>query len=300
MRQLILGVVVMVWLVPVANADNGVLEINQACAENTGCFIGDSPNWPVEIDGTVGRSYRLTSDLAIPNQNTDGIVVSANDVSIDLNGFAIMRAGCELSCAATPGTGRGIKPSVGAITGLSVKNGSVIGMGDTGVRVGESGKISDVTVRWCGREGIYAGGFSTVANNEAYSNLLYGIFVETGSTVSSNTVYGNTNDGIHAESSSTVSGNTAQLNDGHGINASAGSTIAGNTVYGNEMNGIVVGDSSTVSGNTVHANTNFGLSFTGSESGYGGNVISLNRSGAVNGSAVQLGPNACDGNTTCP
>jgi hypothetical protein len=44
-------------------AGDGVLEINRACAVNTGCFSGDGPGFPVTIDGTAGKSYRLTGDL---------------------------------------------------------------------------------------------------------------------------------------------------------------------------------------------------------------------------------------------
>ena len=44
-------------------AGDGVLEINQTCAVETGCFSGDGPGFPVTIDGTAGKSYRLTGDL---------------------------------------------------------------------------------------------------------------------------------------------------------------------------------------------------------------------------------------------
>ena len=38
-----------------AFADEGVLEINQVCAVNTGCFVGDSAGFPVTImDSAMG------------------------------------------------------------------------------------------------------------------------------------------------------------------------------------------------------------------------------------------------------
>lgn len=37
-----------------------------------------------------GGSYRLTSNLIVPDESTDGILDSANDVGLDLNDFAIM------------------------------------------------------------------------------------------------------------------------------------------------------------------------------------------------------------------
>ena len=41
-------------------ASDGVLEINQTCAVNTGCFPGDAPGFPVHLDGTPSKSYALT------------------------------------------------------------------------------------------------------------------------------------------------------------------------------------------------------------------------------------------------
>lgn len=47
---------------------------------------GDAPGFPVTI--TAPGRYRLTSDLVVP-AGTDGIVIRADNVVIDLNGFAI-------------------------------------------------------------------------------------------------------------------------------------------------------------------------------------------------------------------
>ena len=46
-------------LAPGAQAVDGVLEINQACAANTGCFTGDSAGFPVTITAwqPVERKY---------------------------------------------------------------------------------------------------------------------------------------------------------------------------------------------------------------------------------------------------
>ena len=52
-----------------AFAVDGVLEINRACATNSGCFSGDSPGYPVTINGIAGRSYKLTSDIGLHLQS---------------------------------------------------------------------------------------------------------------------------------------------------------------------------------------------------------------------------------------
>jgi hypothetical protein len=53
-----------------------------------------------------------------------------------------------------------------------------------------------------------------------------------------------------------------------------------------------------VEANTLVNSTTFGLRFTSTESGYTGNVLSLN-GGAVSGPGVNLGANACSG-ALCP
>ena len=84
----------LLWVTP-AFAVDGVLEINQACAVNTGCFDEDAAGYPVTISPGVGGSFRLTSNLIVPDENTDGILVNTPSISIDLNGFEIVRSGCE-------------------------------------------------------------------------------------------------------------------------------------------------------------------------------------------------------------
>jgi hypothetical protein len=78
-----------------ALAVDGVLEINQTCAINTGCFSGDTPGFPVTISSS--GSYRLTSNLTTVLDNTDAISGTApnpaGDVTIDLNGFAVTGTG---------------------------------------------------------------------------------------------------------------------------------------------------------------------------------------------------------------
>ena len=67
MRTYLLALITLLLLAlagPVLAVD-GVLEINHTCAVQTGCFSGDTAGYPVTIDGTAGRSYRLTGDLIV-------------------------------------------------------------------------------------------------------------------------------------------------------------------------------------------------------------------------------------------
>ena len=129
-----------------ASGAEGVLEINQTCMDRTGCFAGDAPGPGVRIDGSAGRSYRLTSDLSV-NLNTTAIVVAADDVTIDLNGFTIhsinsCTAGAVrgASCSAS-GIGAGIAVDSTSRRGTVVRDGAVIGMGSDGIRLGAHARV---------------------------------------------------------------------------------------------------------------------------------------------------------------
>ena len=68
----ILYLLVFAMLSSPALATDGVLEINQACVV-TGCVGSDPGGFPVEIH-TPG-SYRLTSNLVVPDANTTAIEI---------------------------------------------------------------------------------------------------------------------------------------------------------------------------------------------------------------------------------
>jgi len=282
-----------------ALASDGVLEINQTCAQ-AGCFSGDSPGWPVTI--TRAGSYRLTSNLTVPDISTDAITVGANDVGIDLNNFSIVGpvtcSGSPLDCSHSWGSGTGIERTASTIRGTSVKNGSISGMGRHGVQLGDQAEVTNLQTSWNRGYGILVEEGSVVSGSSAYQNHDIGIAAGNGSIISGNTAYQNENWGIYTWGS-IISGNTTDGNS-IGILAAGSSTVAGNTARKNYVHGMAIGSGSIVSGNMVSQNTGYGLSFSDSGSAYSGNVISQNAAGTVEGIAVQLGENACNGNTTCP
>ena len=306
-----------------AQATDGVIELNETCAVQTGCFLADAPGYPITIVGQIaGGTYRLTSNLVVPNENTDGIQVSVSSVTIDLNGFEIVRNGCQGAtslCTPLSGIGSGIIRSTSSHRGTAVKNGTITGMGQYGVRLAEQAEVTNLRVRWNRYSGIQVGDGSTVSGNTAYENGLDGIGGSSGSTVSGNSVYRNGDEGIEVNPGSTVRGNTAHGNAGDGIRTSIGSTVSGNTTYQNGVNGIVVGAGSLVQGNaaygnlgsgivtgsgatvqnnTARGNSIYGISL-GSQSAYRENVITNNGTGTVLG-GVNMFSNSCNGTTTCP
>lgn len=272
-------VLLMAFLASPALASDGILEINQTCAVQTGCFVGDGAGLPVTI--IAPGSYRLTSNLVVPDADTDGILVSTDDVHIDLAGFAIrgpvVCTGNPVICVPNAGTGSGVRYKTTNLVGIGVRQGSIQGMGASGIQLGAQAEITNMRVR---------------------SNRLMGIDVEVASTVVNNTASRNGSDGIQTGAGSTVSGNTVYLNGGSGIFVNVGSTASGNTAYLNGVDGIQASTGSNVESNTAYSNNGFGLHL-GSKSGYRGNVTTNNTAGAVSG-GVDAGNNVCDGSTTCP
>lgn len=299
--MILLGALGAAWAGSAAASD-GVLEINQICAVQTGCFAGDTAGFPVTI--SASGSYRLTSNLVVPNENTDGIQVSTDDVGIDLNNFSILGpvvcSGTPLACVPNAGTGSGVERTSSSLSGISVRNGSIRGMGNFGVSLGLQSEVTNLRIRSNRVAGINVSNGSIVSGNTAHLNGDYGIVVGAGSIVSGNTAYRNRLAGIYIDSGSTISGNTAYQNGADGIFVSDASTVSGNTAYLNAGDGIQTSSGATVWGNTVRVNTGFGLNL-GAQSGYRENVISSNTAGTVTGTGiVNLGSNACNGSTTCP
>lgn len=145
-----------------AHAD-GVIEINQACIA-TGCFTGDSPGFPVEIEAS--GSYRLSSNLQVPS-GADGIVGSAPSISLDLAGFKLEG---PVSCTADIDSNSDLLTDVACtgssgrtgITGVAtIENGTVKGFSD-GVEIGADNGglalIRNVRIRENSQRGIDAGG----------------------------------------------------------------------------------------------------------------------------------------------
>jgi len=238
MTKWILILTLIVALHPVsAPAVDGVVEINQACA-TSGCFAGDSAGLPVEIGGAAGRSYRLTSDVVVPDHSTHGISITTHDVRIDLNGFSIIGTACVGATSSacrpvTPGSGKGIIVLDPLNTpGTWVSNGSVVGMGSEGVDVGVSSRVTDIGARWNGANGIETSGDSTASRCKATENGNMGFSVQDGGLVEDSTAFGNVGFGLSLFSGAgyrgnVISGNTAGTvgNGGGGGGVNAGGNV---------------------------------------------------------------------------
>ena len=222
-----------------AGAVDGTIEINDAKVKAAG-------GYPYKI--TTSGSYRLTSNLK-PPASTDGIDVSASNVTIDLNGFGIIGPG---SSSITP---NGIGGS--GANEVTVENGTVTGFG-IGVDVGNFGIVRNVHADVNGT-GIQTGFDALVEGCTANNCTLAiepAINCNGASTISGNTANGNADMGIAcAANGCVISGNTANANGVAGIDCSgSGCLISGNVVFNNST-GIEAVDISTGIGGNVLKNT---------------------------------------------
>ena len=69
-------------------AVDGIVLIDQSHALAGGITPGDAAGFPVTI--SQPGSYRLSGNLIVPDMNTTAIVITADGVTLDLNGFSIM------------------------------------------------------------------------------------------------------------------------------------------------------------------------------------------------------------------
>lgn len=304
MRSLPILVLILLTLAFPAFAGDGVLEINQTCAVQTGCFPGDTAGFPVTI--SASGSYRLTSNLNYPSATADAINLAASDVALDLNGNTIKGtntctvgpSGWVTSCSESSFFGGAIVP---AGVRHRVTNGRVVGARGIGIRLGDASEVRNVQVSDCSDDGIRVGWRSSISSVSAIGNGGSGIVGQQGSVLVRDSIAINNGfEGIFLSVGSISSGNMANANELFGITVGAGSTASGNTANGNGQSGIRSDLGSTISGNTVLGNAGFGLSL-GPQSGYRENVISSNTGGTVDGTGlVNLGSNACNGSATCP
>ncbi len=172
MRGWVSGIVLVASAWPaVAPGVDGVIEINQAAAEQGG-IPGDAAGFPVSLTET--GSYRLTGNLDVPADST-GIEITAPDVTLDLNGFSIRgAASCpgDPPAACTGTAGRGIHATA---PGSRVSGGFVTGFSDGGVSLGDSSRVSAVEARRNGRVGIEVGARGRIRDSHASANAGVGL-----------------------------------------------------------------------------------------------------------------------------
>ena len=232
-------------------AGNGVILIDQNSGMAGNVTPGDSPGFPVTI--SQPGSYRLSSNLTVPDRNTTAIQITADSVTLDFGGFSIIGPiNCMGSPATCPfsGTGVGVQAGADQIGGnraIRILNGSVHGMGLMGIQMTGSGSVVERVTAYSN-----AGGGMAVAGkvieSAATHNGSFGIVAE---TVRDSTSSENAGDGmILSGGGGIASGNVSSYNGGIGISVAYG-TVTGNSLFLNSYVGISAQCPSSVIANTI-------------------------------------------------
>lgn len=188
---------------------------------------GDAPGYPITL--SQPGSYKLMSNLVVP-AGQGGIEITANNVTLDLNGFSIVGprtcsrndSTLQVTCTSIPvaTTGIGLQGD-----NLQVRRGTVQGF-TRGVLIGSRGVVEDVSVV----ENTFgvlvqspAGKAVRLSGITASVNELHGVWVQqaTGhierSVASANGVTG-----FNLGSTYTLMESTANLNGQYGVRSGAG------------------------------------------------------------------------------
>lgn len=155
--------------------------IDAAQAERGGVTPDDAPGYPITIS-QPGR-YRLSSDLIVP-AHADGIVITAPNVTLDLNGHSVrgpVRCTHSSASRAVACDWR-VEPS--ARVGINavaaphsvIRNGSVTGFAGVGVRHGAAALLENLEVS--ANAGVGIAGASIVGAARAEGGVLRQVLVK--------------------------------------------------------------------------------------------------------------------------
>ena len=214
------------------------------------------PRMPISsLPYTISNSgsYYLTGILT-GQAATNGITIVANDVTLDLHGFALVGVTGSLS---------GIVVS-GSRTNVAVRNGSIRSWGSQGVDGGSirAGRFDHLLVSTNGSTGLEAGTACVINECVAYANGGYGISVADGCVVVHCTASGNRLSGFYG-SWSRFEGCTANFNQASGFYVFQYSQIRDCLAIQNEDDGIVLGRGCHAVGNSCSLNNSAGTTAYG-------------------------------------
>ncbi|MBK7403311.1 MAG: right-handed parallel beta-helix repeat-containing protein [Phycisphaerales bacterium] len=235
-------------------------------------------NTPGDADSvfkiTEPGSYYLTGGMT-GAAGKHGIEIISSSVTLDLNGFTMQGVAGSLD---------GVSTTVSGLDNIEVRNGSIVGWGESGIdfgyRLTRNSVISDIRSGENAQIGISAGVGNTIAHCIAYGNLSTGIGALGGSNITDSAANDNVGWGIRAGSGCVVTSCSALLNGQGGILANDGSVVTQSTANSNAGSGIFAADGCTVGRCSVRDNTVDGI-VVGSQSIILENTCTNNGSGST-------------------
>jgi parallel beta-helix repeat protein len=240
-------------------------------------------------------SYYLASNVTVPSGRS-GIEVVANDVTIDLNGFALMGQAGSLD---------GISFS-GVLNGIAIRNGKVRGFGGDGIGGGpmptdraENSIVENVLSQNNLGDGITLSTRSIISRCTATNNGLSGIVAWEDSVISGCSASDNDQTGIVGVNGVVITDCTSDKNGWFGFHAALGSIVSRCRARDNTQYGIQAADFSTVQDSVCTQNDVAGIYVSEGFNRIEGNHLTSNATGIlVNGSGNLLIRNSARSNGT--
>ena len=200
---------------------------------------------------SAAGSYYLTGNTAVVSAK-HGIEINADNVTLDLNGFALVG----------PGSSNGALSAivvVGARRNVRIRNGSAQSWGAVGIDCNNASnsQFDHLRVTTCGA-GFRCGSGNTVTEVSADGNPGIGINTGTNCRLVACSAT-NDNPGFQVGSNCTVTASTASNNSGTGLVTGDGCTIIGCTANNNTTRGIDAGSNCVVKDCTAYHNLTIGI-----------------------------------------
>jgi len=209
---------------------------------------------------TQPGSYYLTGNV-LGESGKNGILIESADVTVDLNGFALI----------------GAAGSLAGITGSlrqTICNGLIRNWGSSGISVGDNSRFWDLTVASCVESGIVGGSGCIIERCLLRNNIDNGILVGFGAVIRGCTAVSN-GIGITTQTSCTIVDSVATSNIRGGIETSA-SIVSRCTVTFNNNFGIKSLGRTIVEHCNASANSGRGIEVTGFRNVIAENICTTN------------------------
>ena len=218
---------------PVASSYKTLSEVEPRIAINATNTPGDAGS---TFKITQPGAYYLSGNVTGVSAKA-GIVIAADNVTLDLDGFALLGVAGSLDGIATDAAHRN----------LTIRNGTIAGWGQDGIDLTQgviagtfqSGSLlENVQASNCSARGIVTGVNSVLKACQAIDNNSEGIHVGESSSISSCLAYSNTGIGYSISAACTLVNCSADGNTGGGYRLLGGSSIHHCSAYSNGTAGI--------------------------------------------------------------
>ncbi|MEO1435646.1 MAG: right-handed parallel beta-helix repeat-containing protein [Bacteroidota bacterium] len=199
---------------------------------------------------TEPGSYYLTDTFSIRQSGGNGIVIDADNVTLDMNGFAIYGDGpFNVNNGSTPGgnplsdpggSGSGILVD-GEQFNITIRDGYLNSWQDDGIHAPDvrNSIFQNLSFRYNGQNGMTLGDQNLIDNCVSFWNVLDGIHVGVANNLINCRGENNGESCIQADSSSQFIACVAANNFGDGITAGPGSLALGCSILDNDGNGML-------------------------------------------------------------